>query len=251
LDGAIKNFENNYNVLAPFLGKIGNKKCPPERMQLLPLCMDIMQMLQWYDLQRNIILVAHDMGGPVARELEYLMGQQLLGVVYINSMGADLFAQKVKRPEQLVRSGYMGLFQLPVFTSNMMNKFGRPILNLAYARGQAKDALKNFDPRWWEGLEFYRQFWRSKVARPNNSAKSKIPALFIWGESDPFITVPKKSDIAPFYLQFALRVFEGGHWIHQTHCDTLNHILEKSFYEWNNANSAGQGQQDTSNTANR
>jgi pimeloyl-ACP methyl ester carboxylesterase len=226
-----RHLKDQFDLLLPYVGRVGNPKLPKNRLKLSRLAMDMINLIQsLYQDERPILIVAHDLGGAIARELEFMLGDRIKGVIYINSMGSDVFANRLKDPSQIAKSYYMLAFQFPLFSPRLIQRFHAPLDKrfskfgrLAPPAAEAKNV--------WQGIELYRSFIGELTGALREKRKSAIPALFVFGNKDPFIVLPKKSDLNPFYNQFQIRVLESGHWPQTRNSEKLAKIVERFFYD--------------------
>jgi len=191
---------------------------------------------------RETVVIAHDWGGGLAWNLAMWRPALVQRLVILNAPHPACFIRELKHPVQLLKSWYMLFFQLPFL----------PEWLLGMAEGKAIPYLirnTSSDPSCFseDVLETYRQ----NAARPGGLTaminwyrallrggailrfrkmpvpKIEIPTLFIWGESDKFLSTRTIVGIENYVSNLTLRVLPGvSHWVQEEAADTVNKMLE-------------------------
>ena len=209
----------SYSLLAPFVHACYVKsKVPPQRYSLESWGLDLLTLLKEVDpaQERDIYLLAHDLGGPYARVVADDLGARCKGLIYINSLGLDQYLSRMNNLQQWLKSYYIGLFQLKPFPELMFKTLHPLSLQRIYDFGgvEKTDAMRKAGPEVFEGIEQYRQILKSGPAMMlKKSEPYPQPALFIWGAQDPFLEIPDMPELQRFYAQAQIRVLEGNHWV--------------------------------------
>ncbi|MER5390533.1 SDR family oxidoreductase [Saccharopolyspora sp. NPDC002686] len=120
-----------------------------------------------------------------------------------------------KLVNQLIFSGYIGFFQLPVLPE------------LAWRTGAMRrliGAVERLDPRTAEsptkpavsdgvhGLGLYRANMRERLGGPGER-RTDIPVQVLAPTGDPFVSTPMQTEIAPWVPNLRVRRVPGGHWL--------------------------------------
>lgn len=180
-----------------------------------------------------VVLVAHDMGGPVATEYASRYPERVAKVVLVNTMGLDMFIRRLGGIKQVLKSSYMGIFVNPLINTTTLKPLAKKLLNFVYDRGglPAHDRLRSNDYQVLDGLARYKEL---TLAAPKKyfepiTALSQ-PVHIIFGEDDPFLMVPTESEMKQFFHEAHLHKISSGHWPMRTHPDEFHAVLEKVLY---------------------
>jgi pimeloyl-ACP methyl ester carboxylesterase len=181
---------------------------------------------------QEVILVAHDMGGPVAVEYAQTYPDQVRHLVLINTMGLAMFAHRLKRMDQVLKSSYMTVFFNPLVNTFTLKPFIKHFLKLAYDAGGVPkdDPLRQNSFEVLNGLARYKEMsWRvpKKLFEPGGTVM--VRTTFIFGNKDPFLIAPELKELQRFFAEVELHVISAGHWPMRSHPAELNDILQKIF----------------------
>jgi epoxide hydrolase 4 len=203
------------HAVAPDLRGYGGSDRPPdvEAYALPRLVDDVAGLVRALGAGRAS-LVGHDWGGAVAWSLAARHPELVDRLVIMNAPHPAVFLRALLRPDQLLRSAYMALFQLPELPERLL--FARdaallrrglralratPVadaeLDVYVEAGRRADRLRG-------GLNSYRAMGRALVGRgrrrsPGEAGRPaagaarargrriEAPVLVIWGEQDPVL----------------------------------------------------------------
>jgi epoxide hydrolase 4 len=232
-----------FRVWAPNLRGYGGTDSPTEitAYRLEALVEDVAALIK-VSGARETLVIAHDWGGELAWNLAMWCPALVQRLVILNAPHPACFVRELKRPVQLLKSWYVLFFQLPGF----------PEWLLGIAAGKAVPYLirnTSSDPSCFteDVLETYRQ----NAARPGgltaminwyrallrggamhrfrrmNIPKIATPTLFIWGESDKFLSTRTIVGTENYVSNLTLRILPGvSHWVQEEAADTVNNMLE-------------------------
>lgn len=163
----------------------------------------------------TVIIVAHDMGGPVAFEFASKNPQKVKKLILVNTMGLGMFAHRLRSLEQVIRSTYMSVFVNPLVNTFTLKKFAPQILNFIYnsAPLTCDDELRNNGPEVLDGLAHYKELlWLvpKKLFEPEEPLL--VETHFIFGENDPFLLIPTAEELQRFFQQAKLHKLPTSHW---------------------------------------
>lgn len=226
--------KDKFNLLIPYIGRVGNPKLPKSRLKVSRLTMDVIDLVNsLYGNESHFFVIAHDLGGAIARELEFLLSGRVRGVSYINSMGMDVFSHRLKDRAQLKKSYYMILFQMPFFNPSVVQRFHKRLEKRLSKFGWGEQPSLEIQDKKnvWQGIELYRSFLKELPGMFKQKRKSSVPCLFLFSTKDPFINIPPQSALDPYYNNFKIRVLEGGHWIQLKETTILANLLENFIYD--------------------
>ncbi len=181
----------------------------------------------------EIVLIAHDMGGPLAIEYALLHPSKVRRVVLINSMGLEMFAHRLKLLEQMLRSSYMSVFINPFVNTTTLKLIHKKILSTIYnsAKLEKDDPLRFNSAEVLDGLARYKEFAfiiPKKLFNPGEPVI--VPVDVIFGEDDPFLMVPSENEMKRFFQDARLHKIAGGHWPMRTHPEEVNHLIESLLF---------------------
>jgi haloalkane dehalogenase len=182
---------------------------------------------------QDVVLIAHDMGGPLAVEYALLHPSKIRRVLLINSMGLEMFAHRLKLLEQMLRSSYMSVFINPFVNKTTLKFVHKKILNAIYnaAKLDKDDPLRENPAEVLDGLARYKEFALIIPKKLFNPGEPVIvPVDVIFGEDDPFLMVPRENEMKRFFQDARLHKITGGHWPMRTHHEELNLLIDTLVY---------------------
>lgn len=180
---------------------------------------DVIAMLEAAGAQRAHV-VGHDWGGGVAwalagRHSDRVASQTVLSTPHPAALGAAMARG------QVLRSWYMGLFQLPVVPEKLLASRVRGILaNSGLPRAEADRYARRFaDPASLRGpVNWYRAAARSRGSGLGfGSGVVTVPTTYVWGEHDPYLgrtAAVKTSEFVGDDYRFVRA--SASHWLPET-----------------------------------
>ena len=179
----------------------------------------------------KVILIGHDMGGPVACEIARKYPELIHKVLMINTLSLGQFLSRWNEPRQWIRSSYMPLFMGPLHSTKWWHKLSGKFLNLAYDLGglEKDDPLRNHSEVSLEGIKRYREALKAApfyLASPGK--KLKVETHFLFGESDRFMILPAKDELEKYFNHFSLVSLPAGHWPQRTHSREVNQWIQRT-----------------------
>jgi pimeloyl-ACP methyl ester carboxylesterase len=225
-----------YRVAMPDQRGYGQSEKPVGRRhyQLGTLAEDVIGLAQALGHERFTV-VGHDWGGVVAWQLATQHFAHLEGAVILNAPHpATLLRYGLKNPMQLLKSAYVGFFQLPLLPEFMLSVGNYQALVLGLTSTSRPDTFSPVD------LDVYRQAWAQPSAltsmlnwyralpltRSLAERRISLPLRIIWGDRD--------SALEPGLAEEGLgwcdngEVFHlpnAGHWLHHEDADRINELL--------------------------
>ncbi|HXH75590.1 MAG TPA: alpha/beta hydrolase [Bacteriovoracaceae bacterium] len=186
------------------------------------------KILKWIAAKkpRKVFIVGHDLGAVWASSLADLLKKDLTGLILINGMGIREFQNRLKNPEQLLRSWYMFLFQTPLVPELLIKTFPEKLLTIPHLLKQSsflahKDGLKTF----WQYRVLLKEMLKSIDHRPSIEART----LILWASRDAFLLIPKREEFEEHYKNFQIRIIEGDHWFHLAQTEKVFGLMKKFF----------------------
>jgi pimeloyl-ACP methyl ester carboxylesterase len=179
---------------------------------------------------KKIILIGHDMGGPVACEIARKFPDAIEKVLLINTLSLGQFISRWKEPRQWMKSSYMPLFIGPLHSARWLKMFSAKFLNKTYDLGGVKkdDPLRKHTADSLDGIKRYREALKTVPSYLASSVKKlKIETHFLFGENDPFIMVPDDHELTKHFEHFTLTILPAGHWPQRTHIEEVNQWIQR------------------------
>ena len=226
--------ERGYRVVAPDMRGYGDSDAPQGLAQyaLDLLADDIVGLADALGAE-TFTLAGHDWGGIVAWAVAARHPARLNRLVILNAPHPDTVAAEMRRhPRQILRSLYVGFFQLPRLPEAMLGAFAFRALRRSLARTSRAGAFTASD------LDDYAAEW----ARPGRLTamlnyysalrlphpplgRITVPTVILWGMGDRFLGAHLCSAAAAMCDQVSVVDFANStHWLH--HEDPLRVAAE-------------------------
>lgn len=171
------------------------------------------------------VVVGHDWGGILGWRLAARRPELVEKLVILNAPHPSIFRRRLVSSLQLLRSWYIGFFQMPVLPEAALGAFDSALLRgvlraPASVEGQLDpDALRIYEAAFAApGALSAAIAWYRALRRPDAlSASGRVhcPTLVIWGEQDRHLD---RSNLRGLEKRVAhlslLRLPEAGHWVH-------------------------------------
>lgn len=209
--------------------------CRTPELHSLSFTQQIQRVHEMSEEGAPVVLVGHDMGGPLASEYAELYPERVSRVVLINSMGLSMFAHRLRLMEQLLKSSYMGVFLNPLVNTTTLKPLAKHLLKLVYDLGglPADDRLRSNGPEVLDGLARYKEL-AFKVPKKLFEPAAALPMQvdLVFGEKDPFLMLPTENELKRFFHNPKLHTMPGaGHWPMRTHAEELHALLDQILFE--------------------
>lgn len=181
-------------------------------------------------LNEPVYLVGHDWGAVVAWDVALKYPEKVKHLTAVSVPHKAAFLQSMLSSNQLFKSYYMGLFQLPKIPEAMFETFPKIGFSLLKSTGMTNEQLQIFktemvdEKRLTSALNWYRAlpYSSNKLLRQ----KVNIPTLFIWGKHDSAVgqkcvSLNKKFVTGP-YTEIVL---DASHWIPAQNAQQLSELI--------------------------
>lgn len=169
-------------------------------------------------INQPVHLVGHDWGAIVAWEYAMHYPKKLKNLVVLSVPHPGAFLRALLASDQLFKSYYIGLFQLPKLPELLFEKFPKIGLGLLKNSGMTKQQLEIFKTEmleqgrlsyslnWYRALPFNARFQRFDPVT--------VPTLFIGGTQDVAIS-DAGVKLNQRYVQAPYRevILEANHWL--------------------------------------
>ncbi|MBF6590552.1 MAG: alpha/beta hydrolase [Ktedonobacterales bacterium] len=188
--------------------------------------------------ERQADVVGHDWGGALAwvfaiREPDYVRRLAIL-----NGPHPGMLARALRHPRQLLRSAYIGFFQLRGLAEAAIRRDDYAMLRRTFrdadpARAWLTDAdIQRFveaiarPGALSAALAYYRQLVRTGPATLGPARVIHAPTLVLWGELDPYLGPELLSGLDAWVRDPRLQRFPtAGHWLNQQEPERVNEAL--------------------------
>jgi epoxide hydrolase 4 len=245
--------EAGFRVLAPDQRGYGGSDKPSgvTAYQLNTLALDVIGLAQAVGRQQFSV-VGHDWGGIVAWHLAMHHATHIERAAILNAPHpATLLRYTLRNPLQLVKSAYVGFFQLPLAPEVMLGPGGHQALCWALTRSSRPGAfkaedLKRYREAWAQPgaltamLNWYRALLLPTAAKPPARIPATLPVRVIWGDRDTALERGLAEEALTWCEQGeAIHLPSATHWLHHEESEFVNTLLLEFLEGGNNAGSAG------------
>ncbi len=236
----IPEFAQDYQVVALDLRGYNDSDKPEAQSAYVmsEFMQDVKGVIQGLGYDR-CILVGHDWGGAIAWAFAYAYPELVEKLIVLNIPHPAKFAAGLRTPQQLLRSSYIFLFQLPLLPELLFQFDDYRALEQAF-RGMSKnpaaftdediDAYKNaFAKRGalTAALNYYRNVFSQGLLERSWSVL-EVPALMIWGEDDQPLGKELTYDTDRYVRDFRLQYIANcSHWVQQEQPQLVNQYMRE------------------------
>ena len=177
-------------------------------------------------------LVGHDWGGLVAWRTASRYPDRIARLVAVNAPHPDIAGPYLRsHPRQMLRSLYIGFFQIPRLPEAMLSARGHRALKDSLLRSSRRGAfsdadLEHYERAWSQpgALTSMLNWYRALPLKAGRSSGEKLamPVLVIWGMRDGFL----ESGLAEASLTLCAngrmcRFDKATHWVHLEEPDAV------------------------------
>lgn len=229
-----------YRVIAPDLRGYNLSAKPRGAHHYLPkqLVGDILGLMDQLQIPQAHI-VGHDWGGLIAWWLAEKHPGRLRRMVVLNAPHPQVFHHTLKRrPTQLLRSSYLGLFQLPWVPEFLLHQQDYWLMAQTLTRTSRPGTFTTAE------LDRYREAWSQPGAlsamltwyraipryafQPASGERLSVPTLILWGERDFALSRSLAAESLAKCEKGSLeRLPQAGHWLqHEERAQVNRRILE-------------------------
>lgn len=182
-------------------------------------------------IQQPIYLMGHDWGAVVAWEVAQTYPEKIKHLITISVPHKAAFMRSMLSSNQLFKSYYIGLFQLPKIPELLFEKLPKIGKALLRDSGMTEHQLQTFrqemvkEKRLSTALNWYRALPFS--SNKNLTKPVTVPTLFIWGKHDTAIG-EKSVQLNKYYVEAPYQevIMDATHWIPVQNAQELTqHVL--------------------------
>ena len=180
---------------------------------------------------RRLHLVGHDWGGMVGWAVAAAAPHRLRSLTVVSTPHPRALATSLLRSTQLLRSGYIGFFNLPAVPELLLGAGGGTVLRLALARSGlpgrvAREYVDELRARGALGpaLNWYRALPFSLI---QPVGRIEVPTTYVWSDGDVALggTAARASG-SQVRAPYRFEVMPGvSHWIPETAPDDLTRLI--------------------------
>ncbi len=208
--------------------------------RLEELCKDVIGLLDATG-RKDCYLAGHDWGAIVAWSTALAFPARVSKLAILNVphpvVGLDFLR---KHPKQLLKSWYIGFFQIPVLADWMVSvhdfEAARRSLRATSRKGTFSDEdIADYKQAWRNSggltgmLGWYRALVRYRPRVPNDY-RLHMPVRILWGQRDAFLSYEMADLSARLCDRAELTLFEqASHWVQHEEAEAVNKALIEFF----------------------
>jgi epoxide hydrolase 4 len=218
--------DGGWHVYAPDLPGFGGTQAPPS-YDLATLAHVTASFLDHVSEGTGAHLVGHDWGGIVAHAVAANHSASVRSLAALCAPHPATLATAARSPAQVLRSYYVGLFQIPgierVFGASE-GHLARKLFPGASSEMDNVDSVRN-------GLSYYRANMRPWKLSRVKVGRIRQPGLVVHATRDRYIGAPlMRQTIREFDNLIAYREIDAPHFVHREKPAVVNELL-KDFFE--------------------
>lgn len=235
----IPEFAQDYKVVALDLRGY-NKSDKPQQQSayvMSEFIQDVKGVIQGLGYER-CVLVGHDWGGMIAWNFAYAYPEMIERLIVLNIPHPAKFAEGLRTPQQLLRSWYIFLFQLPMLPELLMQLSDYQAIEFAF-KDMAIDkmAFTNADIEAYKNavsrrgsltamINYYRNVFTN--FKSQNWSILQVPTLMIWGEEDKALGKELTYGTQAYVKEFCIRYISNcSHWVQQEQPELVNKYMRE------------------------
>ena len=185
------------------------------------------------------VLVGHDWGGAIAWNFAYAHPEMVERLIVMNLPHPAKFAKGLRTLQQLRRSYYIFLFQLPMLPELFLARSHyRAIETVFTGMAVDKNAFTQADIEAYKqaaakpgaitaALNYYRNIFHQKLLNRDWSVL-EVPALMIWGENDTALGKELTYGTQAYVRNFRIEYIPNcSHWVQQERPHLVNQYMRE------------------------
>jgi epoxide hydrolase 4 len=236
----IPEFAKDHKVVAIDLRGYNDSDKPtnPNAYKMSELVADVKGVIESLGYQR-CTLVGHDWGGAIAWNFAYEYPEFLDRLIILNLPHPAKFSQGLLTPQQLLKSSYIFLFQIPFLPEFLIQLNDYQALETAF-KGMAikKDSFSEEDINFYKdafakrgvltaSINYYRNAFKSGII-DKSWGVLEVPTLMIWGEKDTALGKELTYGTEQYVRNFQIRYIPNcSHWVQQEQPDLVNKYIRE------------------------
>jgi epoxide hydrolase 4 len=237
----IPEFAQDYHVVALDMRGYNDSDKPhdPSSYTLDELILDIEGVIQGLGYDR-CFLVGHDWGGAVAWTFADAYPHMVEKLAILNMPHPAKFIEGLRQPQQMLRSWYIALFQLPAIPELLLQLNDYRAITAIFDTATNKRAFTSADLGAYKDaaakrgaltamLNYYRNLWPGLLAQ-RAWGTLMMPTLMIWGENDVALGRELIQGTGAYVPDLRIQMIaNSGHWVQQEQPLLVNQCLHEFF----------------------
>lgn len=235
----IPEFAKDYKVVALDLRgyNLSDKPQDPAAYAMEELITDVEGVIQELGYDR-CVLVGHDWGGAIAWNFAYAHPAMVERLIVMNLPHPAKFSQGLQTPQQLLRSWYIFLFQLPWLPEALLQWSDYRLIATAFQEMAVnKNAFTQADIEAYKNaaaqrgaltamVNYYRSLFPSGLNR--EWGVLEVPTLMIWGEEDTALGKELTYGTEAYVRDFQIHYLPHcSHWVQQEQPQLVNQYMRE------------------------
>jgi pimeloyl-ACP methyl ester carboxylesterase len=227
-----------YRVIAPDQRGYNLSDVPKEvkAYRMEELCQDVVGLLDAQG-RKDCYLVGHDWGAVVAWSVAITFPQRVKKLAILNVPHPAVMLDYLrKHPSQMLKSWYIGFFQIPGLADWLVSRNdyaqGAAALRGSSRRGTFSEAdIAEYKQAWQNSggmtgmINWYRALVRYRAAMPGD-LRLRMPVRILWGKRDAFLRYEMAQASAALCDQVELTLFENAtHWVQHEEAEAVSQAL--------------------------
>jgi pimeloyl-ACP methyl ester carboxylesterase len=183
------------------------------------------------------VLVAHDWGGAIAWNFAYAHPEMVERLMVLNMPHPAKFAAGLQTPQQLLKSSYIFLFQLPMLPEWLLQMNDYALLRNAFREMAInKNAFSEADIEAYKNaaakpgaLTAMLNYYRNAIGSfAQEWDLLTVPTLMIWGESDQALGKELTYGTEEYVQDFRLKYIPNcSHWVQQERPELVSQYMRE------------------------
>ncbi|MBR8832579.1 MAG: alpha/beta hydrolase [Stigonema ocellatum SAG 48.90 = DSM 106950] len=187
------------------------------------------------------VLVGHDWGGIIAWSFAHAHPKMVERLIVLNIPHPAKLAEGIRTPQQMLRSWYILLFQLPWLPELLLQSSDyQPIETVFKGMALDKTAFTQADIEAYKNaaakrgaltamLNYYRNL-PQQIMRNQSWSVLEMPTLMIWGENDTALGKELTYGTDVYVRKFQIKYIPNcSHWVQQEQPQLVNQYIREFF----------------------
>jgi epoxide hydrolase 4 len=236
----ITEFAKYYKVVALDLRGYNDSDKPPQKSAYTmdEFVKDIQGVITGLGYEK-CILVAHDWGGAIAWSFANAFPEILSKLIILNLPHPAKFAEGLRTLQQLQRSWYIFLFQLPFLPEFLIQRSDYKLIKSMFNKTVvAQTAFSTDDINAYKNaatkpgaltamLNYYRNIFKQGLFQ-QNWEPIEVSTLMIWGENDTFLGKELTYGTENYVQDFQIKYIPNcSHWVQQEQPELVNQYMRE------------------------
>lgn len=180
-------------------------------------------------------LAGHDWGGVVGWYLAMHRPELLDRLVVANAPHPSAFAREVRKPDQMLKSAYVGFFQLPWLSEAALAAGDHALIERVFRKEPVRPgAFTDEDIRRYRealslpgALTATLNYYRAAVRHAAPGVRPiHTPTLLLWGERDPHLVVRLTEGLDEWVRELRVeRIPDASHWVLADATERVNRAM--------------------------